>query len=134
MDEQAAARLSEYESWRPADAQLPTHRLTLRNESAGALLARARTLNGEVANMREGLPTSTPFASRDELQVAATRAFLQCAALLPTNGDAWHDLGTSLFFAGEMAESRLVYAHGLALAPGHKQLISEGADLPQSSV
>ena len=54
-------------------------------------------------------------------------AFLRAAVQAPAQGDLWYELGTSLFFAGELAEAARVYAHGLTLAPHHKELRAEAA-------
>uniref|UniRef100_A0A7S4BK02 Fe2OG dioxygenase domain-containing protein n=1 Tax=Chrysotila carterae TaxID=13221 RepID=A0A7S4BK02_CHRCT len=129
MDSHAAARLAAYQLARPADPSLSAYHATLQNKSAPALLQRGRTLNAEVEMMRTSSngvgATSLLFTSRDEAQDAATSAFVKSLVLDPTNGDAWHDLGTSLFFAGEMAEAELVYARGLQHAPSHEGLLAE---------
>ena len=62
---------------------------------------------GQVARMREGRPlASERFGTRLEAQDAATSAFVLAIQLQPTNGQIWFDLGTSLFFAGELDTGR----------------------------
>ena len=57
----------------------------------------------QVARMREGRPlASERFGTRLEAQDAATSAFVHALQLQPTNGQIWFDLGTSLFFAGDL--------------------------------
>jgi len=57
--------------------------------------------------MREGRPlASERFGTRLEAQDAATSAFVLAIQLQPTNGQIWFDLGTSLFFAGELDTGR----------------------------
>ena len=125
LDAQAVERLRAY---RLAVPDSPTHAnyaAILSNQSAPTLRQRGQTINGQVARMREGIPTVTPHATRASAQDAATEAFLQAAALSPADGDIWHDLGTALFFAGEMSEASLVYAYGLSRAPAHPALRKE---------
>ena len=53
----------------------------------------------QVARMREGRPlASERFGTRLEAQDAATSAFVHALQL----GQIWFDLGTSLFFAGDL--------------------------------
>ena len=66
--------------------------------------------------MREGAAVVVDYGSRKAAQDAATDAFLQALALVPTDGDTWNDLGTSLFFAGELSDAAQVYRIGHALA------------------
>jgi hypothetical protein len=57
--------------------------------------------------MREGRPlASERFGTRLEAQDAATSAFVLAIQLQPANGQIWFDLGTSLFFAGELDTGR----------------------------
>ena len=76
--------------------------------------------NAQVAHLREERPAAVLYRDRHAAQDAATAAFTQAINLAPTNAEAWHDLGTSLFFAGELTESRLVYAEGYRRAPRHE--------------
>jgi hypothetical protein len=56
-------------------------------------------------------------------QHSGCRPFNQ--ALSPADGDAWHSLGHSLFFAGELAEAERAYAEGLRRDPRHAKLRHE---------
>ena len=90
-------------------------------------LMRAQTLHSQVTRLRLGRAAAVPYADKFEAEAAAVDAFLQAAVQAPAQGDLWYELGTSLFFAGELAEAARVYAHGLTLAPHHKELQAEAA-------
>jgi len=124
-DAQAAALLDEWEARQPGHPTLDPARAVLSHASAGALLLRAQRLTAHAAAMREGRPSAAEFRSRNECQDFATDAFLRAVILSPSDGDIWHALGSSLFFAGELAESERVYAEGLRRAPRHAKLIHE---------
>lgn len=99
----------------------------LANQSAPTLRQRGQTLNGQISRMREGVPVAIAQPTRLLAQDATTEAFVQSAALAPSEGGTWHDLGTSLFFAGELIESREVYAYGLKQSPRHPGLLKDAA-------
>jgi len=87
---------------------------------------RGQTLNGQLNRMREGTPPASDFfTTRLQAQDAATSAFVQAISLTPNDGQIWYDLGTSLFFAGELAESSLAYKIGVQNAPRHEGLQAE---------
>ena len=125
-DSEAAALLEAFAAAVPDHPSLPASRAMLADASAPMLHQRGQTLNGQVARMRDpGAPLAVDFASRLQAQDAATSAFAQALRLSPASGDVWNDLGTSLFFAGELAESSLVYAAGVQRAPSHAALRAE---------
>ena len=125
LDAQAVARFQAFQLKVPDSPALPSVAAILRNQSAPTLFQRGQALNGQVARMREGIPTVTPHGSRLAAQDAATDAFVQAAALSPGDGDIWHDLGTALFFGGELVEAARVYEHGLTRSPRHPGLQKE---------
>ncbi|KAL1503823.1 hypothetical protein AB1Y20_012290 [Prymnesium parvum] len=125
FDEEAAAAAAAFAAVRPDEPLAAQFEATRSHASARALHLRAQTLNKEVAALRKGNPSTTPFSNKTAAQDAATTAFLLSLRLSPSDGDVWHDLGTSLFFAGEKAEADRVYAAGLAAAPQHAALRRE---------
>ena len=127
MDAAAAARLAAFARARPDHPSLGQMRAMIANSSAPMLRQRGQTLNGQVARMRARKPVVVDFASRLEAQDATTEAFVLALQLSPTDGELWNDLGTSLFFAGELAEASLVYAAGAQRAPTHAGLKAEAA-------
>lgn len=87
MDAQAASRLEAFQ-W-PAHPSVAISQNILANRSAPTLRQRGQTLNGQVARMREGRPVVVAFTERAQAQDAATRAFVQAAALNPADGNIW---------------------------------------------
>ena len=127
FDRQAALRLADFRAARPDSAAAQQMGLMLANQSWPALHARATNLNKHTARLRAGTPSAVRYASKAEAQDATTEAFLQALLLAPAQGDLWLDLGTSLFFAGELAESERVYAEGAARVSEHSELAKEAA-------
>ena len=125
FDARAAVRLRRYEAAVPASNVLPQMRPVVANQSAPMLRQRGQTINGQIARMREGAPTAIAQATRADAQHAAVEAFARAAALTPTDGNVWNDLGTSLFFASDLSEAHLVYAHGHGLDPTNEGLQKE---------
>ena len=129
MDAQAAARLSAFKLVRPDHPSIVQTEEIVANRSSAALHQRAKALNGAVGAMRKGLPTPLLYGSKAEAFSATVEAFAHAAALAPDDGELWYDLGTALFFGGEMAEAEQVYSHGASLggaAKSHEGLRHEG--------
>ena len=130
MDAQAAARLSAFKLVRPDHPSIVQTEEIVANRSSAALHQRAKALNGAVGAMRKGLPTPLLYGSKAEAFSATVEAFAHAAALAPDDGELWYDLGTALFFGGEMAEAEQVYSHGASLggaAKAHEGLRHEAA-------
>ena len=127
MDQTAATLLAAFRHAVPDHSSLPSIDAIIANKSAPTLHKRGQTLNGQVARMREGVPTAILQTTRAAAQDAAVEAYVQAAALAPTDGEIWNDLGTSLFFAAELSESISAYAFGLKHAPNHPALRKESA-------
>ena len=106
---QARSLLAAFEAAAPDHPSHASSRAMLAHQSAPMLHQRAVTLNGVVSRMRGGgVPAAVDsFATRAAAQDAATTAFVRALALAPANGEIWNDLGTSLFFAGELPEASL---------------------------
>lgn len=125
LDEQAGQLLRDLHATSPSSPLLPRLERILRGEDVGSLSTRAATLNKEVSSMRRGEVVASPYTSKQQAQAAVVSAFTSALILSPADGGLWHDLGTSLFFAGEKAESEKAYAAGLSFAPSHPALIKE---------
>lgn len=107
MDAPAAELLASWEARHPGHPTIGGARAVLSNSSSAALSIRAQRLSSHAAAMREGRPSAARHASRLACQDAATDAFVQALAMAPAVGDTWHDLGTSLFFAGSVRRGPL---------------------------
>ena len=126
-DAAAAQSIAAFERVSPHSPMIASSRATLRHQTGAMTLMRAQTLHSQVTRLRQGRAAAVPYADKFEAEAAAVDAFLQAAVQAPAQGDLWYELGTSLFFAGELAEAARVYAHGLTLAPHHKELQAEDA-------
>jgi len=124
-DAAAAQSIAAFERVSPHSPMIASSRATLRHQTGAMTLMRAQTLHSQVTRLRQGRAAAVPYADKFEAEAAAVDAFLQAAVQAPAQGDLWYELGTSLFFAGELAEAARVYAHGLTLAPHHKELQAE---------
>jgi hypothetical protein len=100
MDAAAAELLAFWEARRPGHPTIGAARAVLSNSSAAALRIRAQRLSSHAAAMREGRPSAARHPSRLACQDAATDSFVQALVMAPADGETWHALSTSLFFAG----------------------------------
>ena len=84
-------------------------------------LMRAQAIHSQVSRLRLGRAAVLPYADKFEAQAAAVEAFLQAARLAPSQGETWYELGTSLFFAGEVATSHSLHPTSQSICSGPVQ-------------